>query len=107
MKFTLDKNFFFVQFCFVIIFYLLNSFLLNRNGSGTHFITSAKSRKIESSDLMLYVLSQLYGVPGNVLTPVSNEAITYSTIKKVMIFGYATNALVCSRNNYEFTLFAA
>ncbi len=104
MKFTLDKNFFFVQFCFVIIFYLLNSLLLNGKNPGKHFTTSAKSQKIESSDLMLYVLSQLYGVPGCKLTPISNEAISYAAIKKVVIFAYATSALVFSRNKSDFNL---
>jgi len=106
MKLTLDKNFFLVQFSFVIIFYLLNSLLLNSKNSTGHFTTSAKNKKIESGDLMLYVLSQLYGVPGTEISPVSNEAITLATIQKLTIFAYATSALVLSRSNSEFTLFS-
>jgi hypothetical protein len=105
MKITLDKNFFLVQFCFVIIFYLLNSFLINGKKSAIHFTTSAKSKKIESSDLMCYVLSQQYGVPGCVLTPVSKQAITIATIQKFVFVAYATGALVFCRKNIEYNIF--
>jgi hypothetical protein len=107
MKFTLDKNFFYVQFTIVIIFYLINSLLLNGKNATSHFTTSSKSKKIESSDLLLYVLAQQYGTPGNNLTPISNEAITVASVQKIMFVAYATGALVFSRSNTEFGLFSS
>ncbi len=107
MNFTLDKNFFLVQFCFVVIFYLLNSLLLNCKTPINHFSTSAKSQKIESADLMLYVLSQQYGAPGCVLTPISNEAITIGFVQRFLFVAYATGALVFARNNGTFGPFSS
>jgi hypothetical protein len=107
MKITLDKNFLITQFVLIIIFYLINSFLLNDKKSKSHFTTTSKSKKIESGDLMLYVLAQQFGVPGSTLTPVSNEAIIVSAIQKIIFTAYATGALIFSKDNMNYSLFDA
>jgi len=105
MKFTLDKNFFLVQFVLIIVFYLVNYMLINGKNGVSHFTGLSKSNKIKSGELMLYVLSQQYGVPGSTLTPASNQAITAATIQKVVFVAYATGALIYNKSNYDFKLF--
>ena len=102
MKFTLDKNFFLVQFVLIIVFYLVNYMLINGKDKKSHFTTSSKSKSIEPGELMLYVLSQQYGVSGSNLTPISNQAITIGAIQKVIFVAYATGALVYNKSNFEF-----
>ena len=102
MKFTLDKNFFVVQFVLIIVFYLVNYMLINGKNGASHFSGLSKSKKIEAGELMLYVLSQQYGVPGSNLTPISNQSITAAGIQKVVFVLYATGALVYNKSNFEF-----
>jgi hypothetical protein len=105
MKFTLDKNFFLVQFVLIIVFYLINYMLVNSKDGVSHFSGHSKSKKIEAGDLMLYVLSQQLGISGSSLTPVSNQAITAAGIQKVIFLTYATGALVYNKSNIEFKIF--
>ena len=102
MKFTLDKNFFLVQFVLIIVFYLVNYMLVNSKDGSSHFSNSSKSKKIEAGELMLYVLSQQYGISGSNLTPVSNQAITAAGIQKVVFVLYATGALFYDKSLMEF-----
>ena len=102
MKFTFDKNFFVVQFVLIIVFYLVNYMLVNSKNGVSHFTGLSKSKKIEAGELMLYVLSQQFGIPGSNLTPVSNQAITAAGIQKIIFAAYATGALIYNKSNYEF-----
>jgi hypothetical protein len=101
MKFTFDKNFLFVQFTVVVLFYLINSIIISR-GTVKHF---TGKDKIEASDLMLYVLGLQFGAPGSIITPVSNEAITLATIQKILFVAFAFGALSYTKDNTEWKLF--
>ena len=109
MKLNLDKNFFIVHFVLVIVFYLINSLLLceQPDKKQTHFSKGASStQKISSNELIVYVLSQQFGVPGALLTPVSNEAIFVSTIQRVIFVAYACAGLAFSKDTSNYNLFS-
>lgn len=101
MKFTFDKNFLFVQFAIVVLFYLINSLIISKS-TVRHF--SGKD-KIDASDLMLYVLGLQFGAPGSVIVPVSNEAITLATIQRILFISFAFGALSHTKDNTEWKLF--
>ena len=131
MKITLDKNFALIQLVLVIVFYVINDYLLKKgmiisSESNSKCVDNSKKYKskskpktisnnpdcldsilalkfkhlhfysscpIKSKDLMLYVLSNQFAVPGSIITPKSNQAIFIATLQRVLFLFIMCGAL--------------
>ena len=91
MKFTFDKNYLLVQVAIVVIFYLLNTWLANKDTSN-HFNVK-KNDSITPYEMFTYVSGLQYGAPGSKLEPVSSEAKTLSLIQRVLFISMALGGL--------------
>ncbi len=122
MKITLDKNFLFVQFILVIVFYIINNFLAmngvikyrskqsknskNSNNSKKSKSVNSKymnkhfecSKPISSDCVMLYVLSNQFGVPNSKLLPKSRETKLVATVQRVIFIAMSFGALTYDKN---------
>ena len=100
MKFTLDKNFLLVQVAIVVIFYLLNTWLANKDKS-KHF--NAKD-SISPFDMFTYVSGLQFGAPGSKLEPVSSEAKVVALLQRIMFIAMAFGALTYVKSDSSLTV---
>ena len=100
MKFTLDKNFLLVQVAIVVIFYLLNTWLANKDKS-LHF---GVKNSITPFEMFSYVSGLQYGAPGSKLEPVSPEAKVVALLQRVLFISMALGGLRSDKSDNSFSV---
>lgn len=127
MKITLDKNFLLVQFILVMVFYIINNSLAERGviRSRRNLVSRVSSsisklasrvsgskpkafkcmnrhfdctKPITSDCVMMYVLSNQFGVPGCHMQPKSRVARIVATVQRVIFVAMLFGALTHDKN---------